>query len=105
MSKTITANQTFRKRLNHQHTLTTEQIEQEQAELSRFRHRCQPIFEQIKPQFMETHYNWYVAIEPDSGDYFLGESDLKAGEKAHEKYPNARIHVFRINETGVCGTI
>lgn len=105
MSKTITTHQTFRKKLNHQHTLTPEEIKEEEAKLSRFRHRCQPIFEQIKPQFIETHYNWYVAIEPDSGDYFLGESDLEAGDLCRQKHPHAIPFVFRINETGVCGTI
>lgn len=33
----------------------------------------------------------FVAIEVVSGDYFLGDTLLEAGEKASGKYPN---HVF-----------
>lgn len=105
MTKTISSNQTFRKRLHPERTLTAEQIEQEQAKLRTFQERCQPIFEKVKPEFIKTHYNWYLAVEPDSGEYFIAETDLEVGEKAHNKYPNARIFVFRINQTGACGTI
>lgn len=105
MIKAISPQKPFRKRLSFKQPLTPQQIEEEQSRLNRFRHRCQLIFERVKPQFMETHYNWYLAVEPDSGDYFLAEDDLEAGNLCRQKHPLARIYVFRINETGACGTI
>lgn len=105
MIKTISSNQSFRTRLHPEKTLTPEQIEQEQAKLRAFRERCQPIFEKVKPQLMKTNYNWYLAVEPDSGEYFIGETDLQAGSLCRQKYPSAIPFVFRINETGACGTI
>lgn len=75
------------------------------AERQAFKDRCQSIFEQVQPQLIKTHYNWYMAVEPESGEYFVDRDALVVADKAHQKYPNTKLHVFRINETGVCGTI
>jgi hypothetical protein len=82
-----------------------EQLAQRKAERQAFRQRCQVIFDRIKPALMQTHYNWYIVVEPDSGNYFIDLDPFVVARKAHEQYPGARLHVFRINETGVCGTI
>jgi hypothetical protein len=75
------------------------------AEKIEFKQRCQQIFEKLQPSLIKTHYNWYLAVEPESGEYFINEDAFVVAKIAHEKYPNFRLHVFRINETGVCGTI
>ncbi len=54
---------------------------------------------------MQTHYNWYITIEPLSGEYFVNQDDMQGAKQAHEKYPSRKLYSFRINETGVCGTI
>ena len=59
-----------RKRLNPKHTLFSEEITQGYAERAAFRQRCQPIFDRLKPELIKTHYNWYMAVEPDSGEHF-----------------------------------
>lgn len=70
-----------------------------------FYQRCWAIFEQLKPEIFEKYYGWYIAIEPDSGDYFIDEDKEVASRKAREKYPNIIHHLFGINETGVSGSI
>jgi hypothetical protein len=45
---------------------TEAQKAQKRAERQEFYQRCKPIFERIKPELINTHYNWYIAIEPDS---------------------------------------
>jgi hypothetical protein len=84
---------------------TKEQQAQWQAEREALYQRCRLIFEQVQPELIKTHYNWYIAIEPDSGEYFISENAFLAAQKAQEKYPNVKLHVFRINETGTCGKI
>jgi hypothetical protein len=76
-----------------------------QAEKVELKQRCEPIFKQLQPELIKTHYNWYVAIEPESGEYFIHEDALTVAQMAHEKYPNVNLHIFRINETGACGRI
>jgi hypothetical protein len=54
---------------------------------------------------MKDHYDWFIVIEPNSGDYFIDPEKTVAKQKAHEKHPNAVCLVKRLNETGSCGRI
>ncbi|MBA3921144.1 MAG: hypothetical protein H0X31_05315 [Nostocaceae cyanobacterium] len=84
---------------------TEEQKARWRAECSEFRQLCQVIFDRVKPSLMQTHYNWYITIEPDSGEYFVNQDEFAGAELANEKYPGAKLYTFRLNETGICGTI
>ena len=42
-----------------------------------------------------------AAIEPESGEYFLGTKTLHAVEKGRKKYPNAVFYCIRIGYPGV----
>ncbi len=75
------------------------------AEREAFYQRCRVIFERILPNLIEKYYGWYIAIEPDSGDYFIDPDKEVASQKARQKYPNKIHHMFGINETGVSGSI
>jgi hypothetical protein len=46
-----------------------------------------------------------MAVEPDSGDYFIDKDDMVATKMCRQKHPNAIPFLFRINHTGACGTI
>ena len=94
-----------RERLNPKRTLSPEAISQWYAEREAFYRRCQPIFDDLKPELINTHYNWYMAVEPDSGDYFIDKDDMVATKMCRQKHPNAIPFLFRINHTGACGTI
>jgi hypothetical protein len=75
------------------------------AESEAFYKRCQVIFEQVHPKLIKDHYGWYIAVEPDSGDYFLDVDQEIAHKKARQGHPNSVHCVFCLNETGACGTI
>ncbi|GBD53440.1 conserved hypothetical protein [Microcystis aeruginosa NIES-298] len=70
-----------------------------------FYHRCWPIFQSLQPRLMKHYYGWYIAIKPDSGDYFIDPDQEVASKKARAKYPDKIHHIFGINETGVSGRI
>jgi len=42
------------------------------------------------------HMNRFVAIEPESGDYFVGDTFDEAVESARTKYPSRLSHTIRI---------
>lgn len=42
------------------------------------------------------HRNRFVAIEPESGDYFLGDTFDEAVKFARTKYPSRLSHTIRI---------
>jgi hypothetical protein len=76
-----------------------------QAESKAFRQRCEVIFKRVQPELIKTHYNWYIAVEPESGDYFIDRDELEAIKMSRNKHPNAPVFIFRANDTGVAGTI
>lgn len=84
---------------------TEEQKAKWREEGEAFHKRCQVIFDKVQPQLIQTHYNWYLAVEPESGDYFVERDELVVINMSRQKHPNAPVFVFRINETGVAGTI
>jgi len=75
------------------------------AERAAFRKRCKVIFDRLKPDLIDTHYNWYMAVEPDSEEYFIDKDDMAAAKMCRQKHPNAIPYLFRINNTGACGSI
>lgn len=42
-----------------------------------------------------------VAIEVESGDYFIGDTILQAGFKARENYPSKQFFFFRVGAKAV----
>ncbi len=79
-----------------------EELEQREADRQALMKRCELIFAQVQPNLINDYYDWFMAIEPESGDYFIDQDETVAEAKAHEKYPNAECVLFCINETGAC---
>jgi C4-type Zn-finger protein len=85
--------------------LSPEEKARRQAEDEEFNQRCQEIFERVQPQLIKEHYDWFMVIEPDSGDYFIDPDESVARQKAKEKHQGKKRLIVRINETGACGKI
>jgi hypothetical protein len=60
-----------------------------------FREKSQEVYEKLKPELEKKYHGKVVAIEPDSGDYFVGKHLSKAGEKGREKYPDKIFYYVR----------
>ncbi len=45
------------------------------------------------------HLNEFVAIEPESGDYFLGRTLSEASREARRCHPGRPTHVMRIGHS------
>jgi hypothetical protein len=105
MSNTSSKRPARRGRIFPEYTIPPEELAREQAELDTFYQRCRPIFDRVKPELIKEHYNWFIVIEPESGDYFIDPNNEVASQKAHQKYPHAIVGVFRLNESGSCGRI
>jgi hypothetical protein len=54
------------------------------------------ILEAISPELAKQHFGQFVAIEVDSGDYFIGETGIAATRKAQAKYPGKIFFLGRI---------
>jgi len=69
--------------------------------------KARAIFERVRPQLINDHYNWYITIEPDSEEYFLSKSDFEIFQKLQQSHQHmiGKVTTFRLNETGLCGSI
>ena len=54
------------------------------------------IFEEIKDSLEATHTNLFVAIEPISGQYFLGTTLSQAIGASRQEFPDRLTHAFRL---------
>jgi hypothetical protein len=60
---------------------------------------CQPIFGKLMGELSERYPDWFVVIEPNSADYFLGQDDQEVLWRARKKYPQATFFAYRLNES------
>lgn len=54
------------------------------------------LFKKISEELERDYRGKFVAIEVDSGDYFVGDTSIEADEKAKEKYPDKVFYLGRI---------
>ncbi len=85
--------------------LSPEERARRKAEDEAFARRCREIFWRVYPDLVKEHYDWFIYIEPDSGDYFLDRDRDVARQKAKQKYPGALLMAMCVNETGAVGKI
>lgn len=52
--------------------------------------------QQLQAQLESQHRDRFVAIEPESGEYFLGNTFDEAVKSARTKYPSRLSHTIRI---------
>jgi len=59
--------------------------------------RAKKIYElSLRTNLESNHQDEFVAIEPESGDYFLGLTLSEAIGKARSKYPDKLAHALRV---------
>ena len=52
--------------------------------------------ERLQVNLERNHLNEFVAIEPDSGEYYLGKTFAEAVHRAQDVYPDRMTFVVRI---------
>ena len=52
--------------------------------------------EQLQAALEPQHRDWFVAIEPESGEYFLGDTFNEAVKSARAQHPSRLSHTIRI---------
>lgn len=63
--------------------------------------KAEGIYRQLRSQLESEHKGEIVAIEPESGDYFLGVNVIEAVLKGRERYPERVFHSIRIGYPAV----
>jgi hypothetical protein len=59
--------------------------------------RAEEVYERkLKAKLEATHLNEFVAIEPDSGDYFLDRTLSEAAQGLRKAHPDRRGFIMRV---------
>lgn len=62
--------------------------------------KAQEIYERdLRHKLEATNLNAFVAIEPESGEYFLGNTLREAAQAARSAFPNRRTFTLRVGHT------
>lgn len=104
-SQTTSSRRRRRGRLFPEFTIPSEELAKQKAEKQARCQRYREVFKKVSVELIDKHYNWFMVIEPNSGDYFIDPDEEIAIRKTREKYPKGTIGIHRINETGACGTL
>jgi hypothetical protein len=81
-----------------------EKAKQKAESEERYRY-CRAIFERVRPELIQEHYNWYITIDRYSGKYFIEKDYMTIFQKFRNKEITGKCITFRLNETGICGSI
>ena len=57
--------------------------------------------EKLKPVLEPAENGRFVAIDVESGEYFIGDTILQAHEEAYKRFPNKVLHTIRIGHEGI----
>lgn len=102
----LSSNRVVRKgRIFPERRLSPEEKAKRRAESERFYRNCRVVFDRVQPELIKNHYDWFIVIEPESGDYFIDPDETVARKKAGENHPNSKRLIRRINKTVTCGKI
>ena len=62
----------------------------------KFAQKGEQIYREIEDQWMATHLGEVVAIEVESGNYFIGRTHSEDGDKAKRKFPEKIFYFARV---------
>lgn len=63
--------------------------------------KSKEVYLTIRDELEPAHEGEIVAIDPDSGEYFLGKTLMEANEAAFAKHPNELLCFVRIGSSAV----
>ena len=69
-------------------------------EIEEFVRRAEEIYAtKLRAVLESEHVDEFVAIEPESGDYFLGKTLTEATQAARKSYPDRWTHAMRVGHS------
>lgn len=73
----------------------TQQV-QEWPDTREIAQKGQKVFESLTQELEKQHFGQFIAIEVDSGEYFIGDTGIKATRKAQTRFPGKIFFLGKI---------
>jgi len=61
-----------------------------------FARKADAIYETVREEMEKNYMGKIVAVDPESGDYFIGDTGVEAGSKGREKYPGRIFFLVKV---------
>lgn len=87
------------------HSTSSEEKAARQADSDARYLKAREIFERVRDRYIRDYYNWYITIEPNTEEYFFSQDEMAVFHRITETDLAGKVFSFRLNETGVCGSI
>jgi hypothetical protein len=99
--------QSIRGRILPPKEIPVEELVQRKEKRRALTQRCRLVFERLRPQLVQMHYNWFIAIDPDNETYLLDSTLIGLTQQIKNLYPGTEVKltIFQLNELGSCGRI
>jgi hypothetical protein len=109
MEATDTMTQTPQQRRTHlESSSSTANKQIERVQRDDLARKCQIVFDRVRPQLIDNHYNWHIAIDADTEQYLIDPTLMGITAQIKEIYreeSTVKLTIFRLNETGTCGRL
>lgn len=69
---------------------------QERADPYEISKKGRKVLETLTPELEKKHFGQFIAIDADSGEYFIGDTVIEATRKAQAQYPGKIFFLGRI---------
>ena len=56
------------------------------------------LYRRLQAKLEKEHLGKVIAINPDSGEYVIGQDELETAKKAQKRFPRKPLDYFRIGE-------
>ena len=63
------------------------------------------ILQKIKPRLLSNYLNWYIAIEPETGVYFLDPTYTGIFLRSKIYFPKSYLSIYQLNPSNYFGKI
>ena len=68
----------------------------QEIQLQQFTQKGREIYKTLQQDLESQYWGKIVAIDVETGDYFLGDTVIKAGKEGRKKYPQKIFHFIRV---------
>ncbi|MBD2501286.1 hypothetical protein [Anabaena azotica] len=87
--------------------ITPEELNHRREQSDMLAMQCRVVFNRLREQLIETHYNWFIAIDPDSENYLIDPTLIGLSQQIRHSYSDTdvKLTIFRLNDTGTCGRL
>ncbi|MCS7264058.1 MAG: hypothetical protein NZ805_04415 [Armatimonadetes bacterium] len=67
-----------------------------QIDWNEFAEKGRAVYERVKDQLMPQYKGWFIAIDPETGDYALGKDPTEANHALRQRHPGKVFYLMRV---------